>query len=112
MQLTDKQLTQLRLLRELREHPPTLAWYLRRNGWIYLLMVVLGTATTGLFALAGLVPAATFFAGFVAATLLRDLKWFRQFVKGWPLSRAITDWERVDALLDAHAAQSRATPRP
>jgi hypothetical protein len=106
MQFTDKQLAQLRLQRELREHPPTLAWFLRRNGRIYLLMVVLGAATTGFFAWAGWVPAATFFAGFVSATLVRDLKWFRQFVRGWPLSHAITDWERVDALLDEHASRS------
>jgi hypothetical protein len=50
---------------------------------------------------------AAVFGGMFIATILRDIKWYNQFVRDWPLSREITDWRRVDDLL---AGANRSAP--
>lgn len=102
VQLTDQQAKQLRTMQSLRTTPPTLRFYYRASWRAYLLITLLAAAVMGAYCYLGWFSGAAFFAGLLAATLLRDLKWLRQFVKAWPLSNAITDWTRVDALLCAH----------
>ena len=99
MQLTDKQIKQLQMSRALRGRAPTLGWYLLTAWRTYLLILLAGVAAICFYLWAGWPYMATFFAGLLIATLLRDLKWYRQFANGWPLSDAITNWERVDELL-------------
>lgn len=99
MQLTDAQARQLRAARGFRASPPTLRWYVRSSWRIYLLLTVVSGFGVGFSAWIGHPVASGFFAGLVLATFLRDLGWYSQFVKGWPLSNEITNWDRVDELL-------------
>jgi len=99
MRLTQKQIKQLRMSRDLRERNPTLGWYIRGVWRYYLAILVFFLAVICFYTWAGWPLASAFVAGMLTAVLLRDLKWYRQMARGWPLSREITNWERVDELL-------------
>lgn len=101
VQLTDRQARQLRAASSFRASPPTLLWYLRSSWHIYLFLTVVGGFGFGFSAWIGRPVASGFFAGIVLATFLRDLGWYSRFVKGWPLSNEITNWDRVDELLSS-----------
>ena len=99
MQLTDKQAKKLRVARGFRTSPPTLLWYVKSHWRSYLFLAGLGAFAIGFFAWAGWPIVSGFFAGLVLATFVRDFRWYKQFVEGWPLSNEITNWERVNELL-------------
>lgn len=101
MQLTTQQRRQLVKLREFRTSPPTISTYVR-DGWrasIYIIIV--GSIGIAFFLWAGWPVASGLFGGMVLATLVRDIGWYRRIVKSWPLQREITDWTRVEQLLES-----------
>ena len=99
MQLTDKQAKRLRVARRFRASPPKLFWYVKSYWRSYLFLSALGAFAIGIFAWAGWPIVAGFFAGLVLGTFVRDFRWYKQFVEGWPLTNEITNWDRVDELL-------------
>jgi len=100
MRLTTQQLQQLKKMREFREVSPTIARYIRLGWRAYAYLLVVGAAGIIFFLWAGWPAASTFFAGMVLATFLRDLGWYRRMVNSWPLVHEITNWQRVDEILN------------
>ena len=104
MQLTKKQLEQLRLALKFRESPPTVLAYLRLSLRVYLYLLVVGGAGIAFFLWGGWPIVSAFLAGLVVATVARDVRLFRQLVRNWQLSCEVTDWERVEQLVAEHRA--------
>jgi hypothetical protein len=99
VQLTDRQAKQLRVAHGFRTSSPTLLWYIKSHWRAYLYLICVGALAIGFFAWADWPTASAFSAGLVLATLWRDIRWYNQFVEGWPLTNEITNWDRVDELL-------------
>jgi hypothetical protein len=99
MQLTKKQHEKLLLTRTLRAQNPTALWYISQFWRSYLLLVIAAAIFVPYLWWTGLPLASMFVAGMVFATLLNACESCRNFVKGWPLSKAITDWGQIDELL-------------
>ena len=99
MQLAAKQRQQLQKTREFRQKPLTILNYIRSGWHVYAFQIGVGAFAIGFYLWGGWPIASGFFAGMVLATFLRDVGWFRRIVGSWPLTREITDWERVDELL-------------
>src|SRR5215207_5946886 len=100
MQLTSRQRRQLQKLHDYRRVPPTVTSLLR-DGWrAYLYVTIVGLVGVGFFLWAGWPIASGLFAGMILATVLRDLGWYRRLVHSWPLQLEITDWKRVEQLLE------------
>jgi hypothetical protein len=104
MRVSAEQLRYLRRIRELKDRPPTVAGYFRSAWKIYLFLVLVGGVGIGFFVWAGWPGASGLFAGLVSATILRDFRWYRHIVQSWHLTIEITDWKRVDELLDSARA--------
>ena len=99
MQLTLKQVQKLKLSRELKASAPTFATLFRMAWRHYLVLTLVFLGVIAYFLVAGENSVAIFFGGMFIATFLRDIKWNNQFVRDWPLSNEITNWDRVDQLL-------------
>lgn len=104
MHLTAKELAQLRTMIAFRASPPTVGWYVKRAWKAYAWLALVGGASVAFFSWGGWPHVSTFFAGLVSATVIRDLRWFRVLAKNWPVSEAITNWQRVDELLATSSA--------
>jgi hypothetical protein len=101
MQLTTRQRQQLLKLREFHTTPPTISTYVRDGRRASIHIVIVGSIGIGFFLWAGWPVASGFFGGMVLATLVRDVGWYRRIVKSWPLQREVTDWKRVEQLLES-----------
>ena len=100
MRLSSQQRRQLQKLREFRESPPTVS-ALFRDGWrAYLYVTIVGLIGVAFFLWGGWPIASGFFAGMILATVIRDVGWYRRLVRSWPMQREITDWNRVERLLE------------
>jgi len=99
MELSAKQVRQLRKTREFRHRAPTVGGYFRSSYKGYLFITLVSGFGIVFFVWAGWPSASSLFAGLLLATVLRDLGWYSRIVRSWPLTREITDWERVDELL-------------
>ena len=106
MQPTPAQLKQLRLLQGFRSKPPTIGWYFRVNWSAYAYIGVLCVGGSIFLAWDGWPAFSGFFAGFLLAAVVRDFRFFKLFVTGWPLSNEITNWTKVEDLI-ANASAAR-----
>lgn len=87
-------------MREYRGKPLSVVTMLARN-WKYNLFIgiVFGFASY-IFINQGDTGYCLFLAGAFFGLLLRDIAWFRITARFWPVSDAVTDWEKVDALIE------------
>lgn len=100
MQLNSHQRRQLQKMRDYRRTPPTVSALLR-GGWrAYLYVAIVGLIGVGFFYWGGWPMASGLFAGMILATIIRDIGWYRRLVQSWPLQAEITDWQRVEQLLE------------
>jgi hypothetical protein len=100
MQLSYQQRRQLQKLRDYRRSPPTIPGLLR-DGWrAYLYVTTVGLIGIVFFLWGGWPFASGFFAGMVLATIARDVGWYRRMVQSWLLQAEVTDWRRVEELLE------------
>ena len=99
MQLTEIQIRKLELSRSFGSQGPTIGWLLRQSMRSYLLLLAIMIPLGAYYWQAGTPALSAFFAGLFIATVARDYRWHKQFVRDWPLSREITDWDLVDELL-------------
>ncbi len=100
MQLSSQQRRQLLKLRDYRDTPPTVSALLR-SGWrAYLYVATVGFVGIGFFFWSGWPLASGLFAGMVLATIVRDIGWYHRLVQSWPLQAEVTDWRRVEQLLE------------
>ncbi|MDX1616750.1 MAG: hypothetical protein R3300_20755 [Candidatus Promineifilaceae bacterium] len=102
--MTKSQRRNLKLYARYRNTPPTVGGLLRENLWRY------GLSFVALFLLYSLAPAAQLEAlplilgGMLIGVLARDLNRYWTFVRTWPATAAVLDWERVEDLLATSAA--------
>lgn len=100
MQISPDQHRRLQKLQHYRQAPPTIPGFLR-DGWrAYLYVSVVGLVGFGYFLWFGWQFASGLFAGMVLATVVRDLGWYRRIARAWPLQAEITNWQRVEQLLN------------
>jgi len=100
MNLTPAQKRQLETTLRFRTQPPTLWWFVRASWHVYAYFAILGAIGIPAFLWAGWPLVSAFIAGAIFSAVVRDLKFFRRFVDGWPLSNEITNWDKVNALLN------------
>ena len=108
MQLTKEQVQNLELYARYRTSPPTFWQLFRLNLKRYLLVAALVVILFLLAPTAGVQWPAGLAAGLLLGAILRDVATFWRFVRVWPATAAVLDWERVEALLsdaDANARQ-------
>ncbi len=103
MNLTPSQERQLKATLKFRDRPPTVWWFVRASWRVYAYFAIFGAIGIPLSQWAGLPLLSAFIVGVIFSAVVRDLKFFRQFVKGWPLSNEITNWDRVNELLNQAA---------
>lgn len=100
MQLTKQQVARLKQIQIYRQATPTFLGVLRRSrGWAWAVLAL--ALVFGLFAIA---PNASprygwFLLGFIVGSLYVSFATVIRALKLWPLSREITNWNRVDELL-------------
>ena len=100
MQLTKAHLAQLKRALAHRTAPPTL-WQMWLFSWRKNL-VILGlyggaawfTWSTGSSWLTA------FLLGYLLAVLIRDVQWLIVHKRFWPVSSAVTDWQKVEQLIN------------
>ena len=110
MQLTKEQRQNLELYAEYHTSPPKFWQLFRLNLPRYLLSAALIAIVFFLVQFGAPQSAAWLVAGLLLGTILRDVGTFWRFVRVWPATAAVIDWDRVDALLseaDAPAASAR-----
>jgi hypothetical protein len=98
-QLTPAAHAQLRFFLRFRDRPLTVwgQFVANRGRYVVLLAATLAGAAL-LYAGAG--PTAAAFAGVASgAAVLRDIGLFRRAARGWPVTRSVIDWRRVEQLL-------------
>jgi len=99
MQLTKEQRRNLELYARYRSAPPTLWQLFRLNARRYLLVAALLAIVFLLAPLAGTQSLAYLAAGMLLGAIVRDIGTFWRFVRVWPATAAVLDWERVETLV-------------
>ncbi len=99
MVLNEKSMKQLRRTLEYRECAPTTFRLLRYSIKAYLYLFLIYGAAVWFFYWGGWPIVSGVFVGMFVATVSRDLHWFQQQVRTWPLSSEIIDWKRVEELV-------------
>jgi hypothetical protein len=101
MQLTKKQLAKLRRSISLLASEPTASWYFKQFWGSYLRLFVVAVSFIAYYWWQGLPLASTFIAGMLFASVLIGFLQQRQFLRDWALSKEITDWQRINELIEA-----------
>jgi hypothetical protein len=98
-QLSPAARAQLRFFLRFRDQPLTVWGQFAANRRRYaILLATTFIAGALLYLLAG--PIAAAFVGVVFATaVVRDIGLFRRGALGWPVTRSVIDWQRVEQLL-------------
>ena len=110
MQLTKEQRRNLELYAKYRSSPPTFWELFRLNLPRYLLFAALIVIVYLLVQLGAPQPVVWLGAGLLLGAILRDVGTFWRFVRVWPATAAVIDWDQVEGLLseaDAPAADTR-----
>jgi glutaredoxin len=112
MELTKLEAAVLQRIYKYRTFAPTLRGRLRATsgimGTLLLLCVAMGVLLARLK-----IPGVAFLpAGFFLGALVRDIGNQRLWVKLWPVNREITDWNRVEQLLNEAKTAARPDPVP
>jgi hypothetical protein len=100
MKISKSQLKRLKVSRELHGKNVSASGLFVRNWKHYLFLVGIIAAASYVFFTA-ITPGYTMlFLGALAGAILRDLGWFRITAQFWPVSEVITDWEKVDEIIN------------
>ena len=100
MTLTASDRAQLHQLRAYRETAPTVLGYFKVAWKSTVFICALCAAAAAFYYWGGWPILSGFFAGTIFGVLTRDAGWYRKLVRTWPLSKEITDWRRVDELVE------------
>jgi hypothetical protein len=100
MTLTASERAQLNLLRTYRDSPPTVLGYFKVHWKSTVFICAVCAVAATFYYWGGWSILSGFFIGTVFGVLTRDAGWYRKLVRTWPLSREITDWRRVDELVE------------
>ena len=105
MKPTPQVLAARRLL-ENRDKGFTFRLFYRRSLRGYLIQLVTTAAVIALLGYLKIWPAAWIYLGVTIGSFARDIAWVRSIRKSWPLSVALTDWEKVRKLADGQPLDS------
>jgi hypothetical protein len=103
VQITKFQRRALLRAKDLRDKPFPIVGSMLRSWKVYL---VLGAVIGGYSWLTwsiGVIEASIAALGFFVGLLIRDITWLRISARMWPINVEITDWSKVDKLLDDQA---------
>jgi len=106
MMLSKVQAASLKRLQKYRAESPTLRERLRLVAGFLLLLLVLAVIAVYLGVRLGLPYLAWAVAGIYIGAVAREIGNQRLFVKWWSLNREITDWQKVEELLNASSDSS------
>jgi hypothetical protein len=98
--LTPRYRRQLQLLRSYRSGGPKVVALIRKNLLLHAFTFLVGLASLAFFVWGGWPDVGYMLFGASFAAFGRDLGWYRIVVRTWPLNEQITDWAKVDALLE------------
>jgi hypothetical protein len=107
MNPTKLQLRSLKLMLRQKSRPLTAMDLIKESWQNYTLTLALVTVAIAVSVLNGWTALAIFFGGYLAGIVERDFQWLRNQVKVLPLSSEITNWERVEQLVQEN--EPRAT---
>ena len=97
------QLRALLRAKELRDKPFPVIGLMLRSWKLYVIsIVVIGLYSWWSWSI-GVTEASIASLGFLVGLLIRDISWFRLHARMWPLNVEITDWSKVDRLLNEQA---------
>ena len=100
-QLTPAACAQLRFFLRFRDRPLTVWGQFAANRGKYLFLLAFTCAGAALLYLAGGPTAAALIVVASATAVVRDIGLFRRAALGWPVTRSVIDWRRVERLLAA-----------
>lgn len=106
MQLTKEQRRNLELYATYHSEPPTIWQLFKLNLARYLVITVLLIILFILALLTGTESLALILTGIFLGVLIRDITRFRLFVRVWPATSAVLDWEKIDVLLSRTEADT------
>jgi hypothetical protein len=99
MKVTEIQLASLKLLRQHRSKP-LMAMDLFKESWRkYVLGLALLIVAIAVCVLGGSTLIAVFLGGYLVGIVTRDVQWMRNEMQVLPLTSEITNWERVEQLI-------------
>ena len=99
MKISKAHLRRLKVAKDLRGKNASTIKMLFKNWKYYVLIGGLFAIVSYYFISRGFNGYSYFFGGAFLALLLRDIAWFRLTAKYWPVSDAVTDWDKVDDLI-------------
>ncbi len=109
MQLTKEQQQNLELYAKYRISPPTFWELFRLNLPRYVVFAALIAIVFFLVQFGAPQAVAWLGAGLLLGAILRDVGTFWRFVRVWPATAAVIDWDRVEALLSEADAPAAST---
>jgi hypothetical protein len=105
-QLTPAARAQLRFFLRFRDRPLTVWGQFAANRGKYLFLLAFTCTGVALLYIAGGPTAAAFIVVASATAVVRDIGLFRRAALGWPVTRSVIDWPRVERLLAADGTPS------
>lgn len=93
-------ITIARNMLENRDKGFTFGLFYRRNLRNYIVKFIIQSAAIGVVAYLEVWPIVWLLAGLVIGSFSRDIGWVRSIRRRWPLSVALTDWEKVRQLAE------------
>ena len=99
MKINKVQLKRLKASRELHGKDASAFMMLVKNWKYYLFLGALFSVLSYLFFIDGSIGYILFLGGAFLGAVLRDIVWFRLTEQYWPISDAVTDWEKVDEII-------------
>jgi len=90
----------LNLYQKYRHSPPNLFQLVGLNLKRYFFMLIVTALAIGLLAALNWPNLIFLLLGLMLGTLLRDIATFRQFVKTWPVTKSVLDWQEIARRLD------------
>lgn len=99
MKITEIQLRSLKLLQRHRSRPLRAMDFIQESWRKYALALALVAGASVVLALSGVSVIAVFLGGYLVGVVERDVQWVRNEMRVLPLTSEITNWERVDQLV-------------
>ena len=99
MNLTKEQKRNLALYASYQNTAPSFWRLLRANLWRYFLFAILVILIYLLSGPAGIESISLIAAGLFFGVLIRDIGTFLRFIRVWPATAEVIDWQRLESLL-------------
>jgi hypothetical protein len=102
MKLTAIQLSSLKLLLQHRSKPLTSMDIMKASWRKYMLSLAVFIVAISACVLSGSMVFGVLLGGYLVGMVTRDFQWIRNQIEVLPLTSEITNWERVEQLIQEH----------